>query len=559
MPISSSSSVIFASSPINRPRASSRHCGAKRAAELMRNIRVRIADWFSDLMNPGQWATVSSFVAMGLTWWESCLAIFVGGVLVSIVITANAYVGAEIHTPFAVTSRSVYGYWGSKFVVFSRMVIACFWLSINSWSGGIFVSLMIEAIWPQYARLHNSIPAGQGATSQDFLSFFLFWLLQAPFAFIHPSKLKWVFNIKAILVPVVAVGTLIYVSHNFSYSRAFSVPIAISSQLLRWTILTAITNLHANGILFPAGLNIGDFSRYCKTPRATYVQLVAIPFLISILSIFAAISASCLNTVYNTTDTFYQPYGIVALWNTSAGGRAAMFLASLVWALSNVTTNITANSISAANDMTSLAPKYINIRRGQMIAITVGVWGFAPWKVLASAANFLTFMASYSIVLAPIAALMAIDFFVVKKRKIDIYELYKPDGIYYFSKGWNWRSYVALVCAIAPNIPGMANAINAKIEIGNIRYVYMVSNIVGDFIAIVVYLVLNKFFPAREAQIEVAVHDLYPSSPSVSETERGQYGVQYAGSNPSEETEEKGSEGGSLGPAVGLGEMKRPI
>jgi hypothetical protein len=157
-----------------------------------------------------------------------------------------------------------------------------------------------------------------------------------------------------------------------------------------------------------------------------------------------------------------------------------MFLASFVWALANVTTNITANSISAANDMTSLAPKYINIKRGQMIAVTVGVWGFAPWKVLATAANFLTFMASYSIVLAPLAALMAVDFFVVKRQRIDIYQLYRPHGIYRFTKGWNWRSYVALICAVAPNMPGMVNAIDNTIQIGNIKYVYMVSNIAGD-------------------------------------------------------------------------------
>lgn len=51
----------------------------------------------------------------------------------------------------------------------------------------------------------------------------------------------------------------------------------------------------------------------------------------------------------------------------------------------------TANSISAANDLVSLAPKYIDIRRGQFIAVTIGVWGFVPWKVLASASNFVRF------------------------------------------------------------------------------------------------------------------------------------------------------------------------
>ena len=93
----------------------------------------------------------------------------------------------------------------------------------------------------------------------------------------------------------------------------------------------------------------------------------------------------------------------------------------------------------------------------------------------------LTFMSSYSIVLAPIAALMAVDFFLVKRQKLDIYELYRPDGIYRFTKGWNWRSYIALFCAIAPNLPGMINSINTAVNIGNIKYLYMISNISGDF------------------------------------------------------------------------------
>ncbi|WWC58880.1 uncharacterized protein I303_101425 [Kwoniella dejecticola CBS 10117] len=487
--------------------------------------------WISDVMYPAQWATVASFVGMGLTWWESCLAILVGGFLVAIVITANAYIGAVLHTPFAVTSRSVYGYWGSKFVVFSRMVIACFWLSINSWSGGVFVSLMIEAIWPQYARLKNSIPASQGATSRDFLSFFLFWLLQLPFVFIHPSKLKWVFNIKAILVPVVAIGTLIYAVKKagpLASVALSSPPDRVPGGSQRFiAFMYSVTA--TQGTWATLSINVGDFSRYCKKPSATYVQMFAIPILFSVFSVFAAISAACLNTVYGTSDSFYQPYDIIALWNTSAGGRAAMFLGSLIWALSNVTTNISANSISAANDMTSLAPKYINIKRGQMIAITIGVWGFAPWKVLSTATNFITFMASYSIVLAPIAVLMAIDFFVVKKKKIDIYELYRPKGIYRFSGGWNWRAYIALVVAIAPNLPGMINAINSTVSIGNIQYIYMVSNIAGDVFAIIIYLALNKFFPAREAQIEVAVHDLLPMSPSGSFDNQGEYPVTYSG------------------------------
>ena len=42
-------------------------------------------------------------------------------------------------------------------------------------SGGVFVTLMITSIWPQYAHLKNSVPEIQRATSADFVSFILFW------------------------------------------------------------------------------------------------------------------------------------------------------------------------------------------------------------------------------------------------------------------------------------------------------------------------------------------------------------------------------------------------
>ncbi|ORY20788.1 permease for cytosine/purines, uracil, thiamine, allantoin-domain-containing protein [Naematelia encephala] len=469
------------------------------------------AYWVSDLINPGSFAGAASYVTLGLTWWESLLAILVGNFLVGLVITSNGFIGATVHVPFAVSSRSVFGYWGSKFVIFSRMVIACFWLSINSWSGGVFVGLMIQAIWPQYANLKNSVPASVGATSQDFLSFFLFWLMQIPFILIHPSKMAWVFNVKAVAVPFTALGTLIWAVKTAGphASEYLTHPVnRAAGGLPRFTLFClAVTS--CQGTWSTLSLNISDFSRYCKSPKSVLIQVFAVPFISSIMSIFGSICAACLEPIYHVE--LYQPYQINALWGGSAGGRAAMFIASFVWAMANVTTNITANSISAANDMTSLAPKYINIKRGQFIGLTVGVFGFAPWKVLATASNMVSFMASYSIVLAPIAMLLSVDFWIVKKSKINIYELYKPDGIYRFTKGWNWRAYIALACAIGPNMPGMVNAINSNIDIGNVHYLYMLSNCVGWTIATAVYLTLNYFFPHQESQVTVPVHDMFDS------------------------------------------------
>lgn len=40
----------------------------------------------------------------------------------------------------------------------------------------------------------------------------------------------------------------------------------------------------------------------------------------------------------------------------------------------------------------------------------------------------------------------------------------------------------------------------------------MLSNVTGDAIALFVYWLLNRFFPAPQAQVEEAVHDVKPSN-----------------------------------------------
>lgn len=59
-------------------------------------------------------------------------------------------------------------------------------------------------------------------------------------------------------------------------------------------------------------------------------------------------------------------------------------------------------------------------------------------------------MASYAIVLAPIAAVLASDFFLVKRGRYDVPALYNPRGRYTYTWGINWRALVALIVSIGP-------------------------------------------------------------------------------------------------------------
>lgn len=69
--------------------------------------------------------------------------------------------------------------------------------------------------------------------------------------------------------------------------------------------------------------------------------------------------------------------------------------------LAIIATNAGSNSLPVGADITGLWPKYINIVRGQVLCALLAPL-CVPWKIIASASSFLTFLGSYTVFLMPI-------------------------------------------------------------------------------------------------------------------------------------------------------------
>ena len=108
-------------------------------------------------------------------------------------------------------------------------------------------------------------------------------------------------------------------------------------------------------------------------------------------------------------EIIWDPLRLIDRWDN----RAAAFFASSSFFLATLGTNISANSLSAANDMTVLFPNYINISRGQVICALIGGWVLCPWEILASAPGFLSFVSGYAVFLGPFAAMYVAMFLTV--------------------------------------------------------------------------------------------------------------------------------------------------
>ncbi|KAL8287173.1 hypothetical protein RQP46_003625 [Phenoliferia psychrophenolica] len=465
-----------------------------------------ISYWMSDLVQGSTWSAVASLFSLGLNWWEGLLAIFSGGIFLCTVITFNGIIGAKLHTPFAVTCRAAFGPHFSKFCVVSRMVIAWFWFSIQTYTGGLGITQMIIACWPQYSTFPNHLPLSAGVTSQEFLSFFLFWIIQFPFCLVHPRKLQPIFLAKGIILPIVALGTMGWAIHQ---AGDLAGPALVSKSKLHGTagylaFMSAVTA--QTGQWITLACNIGDFSRYSKSPKSATAQILIIPCMWTFTAMFGAIATQCLQA--STGKILFTPFQIIELWQGTHVGRFFAFVCSAAWVLGYIGLNITANSISASNDLTTLFPRWITIFRGQMISVTVGVFAFAPWKVLASASSIVSFAGSYSIVLAPIASVMCADYFLVKNQHYDVPALYdqRPGGRYYYTWGCNWRSVVALICGIGPNIPGMGHALSSSFKIGGAEYIYASGVCWGVIVGGGVHVLLSKLFPDHDSLISESVY-----------------------------------------------------
>lgn len=117
-------------------------------------------------------------------------------------------------------------------------------------------------------------------------------------------------------------------------------------------------------------------------------------------------------------------------------------------------------------------------------------------------------MAGLAIFLAPIAAIMSSDYWLVKKRKIDVPSLYRRHARYRYDHGINWRAAVAFLVSVVPNVPGLAKAVNPSLDIGEgAQHIHDVNYLYGFISAFVLYWALSIFFPAKETLLTECIYD----------------------------------------------------
>jgi len=448
-------------------------------------VRDMAALWIGMSVCIPTYQLASSLIESGMGWWAAFLVVLLGCVIVAVPMALNGHAGTAYGIPFPVLLRASFGIRGSNVAALMRAAVACGWFGIQTWIGGSALHGILVALgwvtpsdWPVVGWL--------GITWPQFLSFLVFWAVNMAVILKGIECIRWMENLGApflLAVGFALLGWALYAAGGTGDLFAGK-QTALTWEKFRHVVLPGLTAMV--GFWGTLALNIPDFTRYCRSQRDQALGMaIGMPATTSGFALIGILVTSATVVVYG--EAIWNPVDLLdrfPLW--------AVLLGQFALIIATLTTNIAANVVSPANDFSNLAPRWISFKTGGVITGLIGVAMF-PWEILRDPHSYvITFLVGYSALLGPIAGIMIADYWVVRKRRLVVEDLYKLDGAYRYCGGFSLVAIAVLLIAIAPSLPGFLASFGDTPAPGFFQLYYDVSWFSGFAVAFGLYLLARR-------------------------------------------------------------------
>src|SRR5450756_1337823 len=375
----------------------------------------------------------SGLMSAGMNWWQALITILLGNMIVLVPILLNSHPGTRYGIPFPVFARAAYGTIGSNLPALMRALVACGWFGIQSWIGGEALYTLFTSLIPSFPGLLGPGPGGH--TNTEWLSFLLFWGINVFIIYRGMNLLRKVENWAAPFVLVMTAVLLVWAvrqAHGFGPLLAQRGKFSTLSEFLPVFIpsLTAMIGYWAT-----LSLNMPDFTRFGRSQREQIIgQVVALPTTMSVFAAMGVMITSATVLIYG--EMIWDPIKLIGRFHDPLVIAISMFTA----VIATLAVNIAANVVSPANDFANAFPRAISFKTGGLITGILGIL-IQPWRLLADPSGYIfTWLLGYSGGLGSIAGVLIADYWIVRKRTLDLRALYLKDGLY---GGWNLAAVVA--------------------------------------------------------------------------------------------------------------------
>jgi NCS1 family nucleobase:cation symporter-1 len=387
----------------------------------------------------------SGLMQQGMNWWQAMLTILLGNTVVLVPMVLNAHAGTKYGISFPVLCRASFGVRGANLPAILRAIVACGWFGIQTWIGGLALDALFRAAWPGWA----GVPGGTAIT------FMLFWLIQVAVILKGTEGIKLLESWSA---PLLLAGGAILLLWAIRAGGGLGHLLAQSERLRGgntpfWALFPSALTASV-GYWATLSLNIPDFTRYAKSQRSQMLgQALGLP---TTMTAFAFIGVAVTSA---TIVLFGQPIWDPVVLIARIGSAGVIVFAALVVLAAQLTTNMAANVVSPSNDFSNLSPKRISYVTGGLITAMIGIL-MMPWRLYADAAAYIfTWLLGYSSLMGALGGILIADYWIVRRQRLVLDDLFRERGAYTYRNGINWRAVAAFVIAVLPVVPGFARAV----------------------------------------------------------------------------------------------------
>lgn len=386
----------------------------------------------------------SGLMQQGMTWWQALATILAGNCVVLVPMILNAHAGTKYGISFPVLCRAAFGVKGANVPAILRAIVACGWFGIQTWIGGLAVVSLLTA----------AVPSLAGTPGLKAIGFSAFWILEVVIILRGIEGIKVLGTLVAPVLMTASIALLIWAARH---AGGLGHILAQSQQLQQgqgdfWTLFPAALTANV-GYWATLSLNIPDFTRYARSQRSQALgQAMGLPTTMTAFAFIGVAVTSATIVMYGRA--IWDPIEVVA----RIGSPVVIIIGAIVVLCAQLHTNMAANIVSPANDFSNLSPRRISFVTGGVITAVIGIF-MMPWKLYEDAAAYIfTWLLGYSSLMGAIGGILIADYWIIRRQQLVPADLFKLDGRYAYSGGWNIRALVVLVVSILPVVPGFLRA-----------------------------------------------------------------------------------------------------
>jgi NCS1 family nucleobase:cation symporter-1 len=405
----------------------------------------------------------------GMSWWQAVLTVLLGNLIVLVPMMLIAHAGTRFGIPFPVLARASFGTSGAHVPALLRALVACGWFGIQTWIGGQAIDTLLRTAWPAWAE----VPGG------PWIAFAAFWLMNMVIVVRGSDAIKF---LEAWAAPFLLVAGLALL--GWAAARAGGLgPIlaqpsrfATTGDFLRFFVpsLTAMVGFWAT-----LALNIPDLTRYARDQRSQVRgQLFGLPLTMTLFSFIGIAVTSASVLIFG--EAIWDP----VLLLSRLGNPLVIVLSLFALLIATLTTNVAANVVAPANGFANLWPARVTFAIGGLITGVLGI-AIMPWRLLSDYGTYIFgWLVGYSGLLGPIAGIFIADYWLVRKARLSLADLYTADGLY---GRWNPKALIALAAGVVVALIGLV--------VPALRALYDYSWFVGFGVAFGLYALLMRGTP----------------------------------------------------------------